>query len=105
MSTTLTTQGDRIRRARSWLGMSQVGLAQRLSEVLEEPWDDAKVSRIETGRQDVWGRELIALATILGQSMDWLTGHPDAEFNDRVNPRYVKDPLGLLTHSLPLAAA
>lgn len=85
--------------------MSQVGLAQRLSEVLEEPWDDAKVSRIETGRQDVWGRELIALATILGQSMDWLTGHPDAEFNDRVNPRFVNWPVGLLDHSIPELAA
>lgn len=100
-----TVQGRNIRRARHFLGLTQAELAYELAAILMEPWDGAKLSRIENGAQDLTSRELTALATILEQSKDWLTGEEGAQFNDRVNPRYREWGVGRLAYPQFQAAA
>lgn len=101
----LEVQGKRVRIARRFKNLTQAQLAQELVKLLGESFDDAKVSRIEKGAQDVTSRELSALSIILEQSRDWLAGEPDATFNDRVNPRYRDATVGPSSYIPSLAAA
>jgi transcriptional regulator with XRE-family HTH domain len=71
-------QGLRIRLARRMANITQPELAEKLNAELGFNFgDDVKVSRIERGTQDVSGRELAALSTVLGQPSAWLQGIED----------------------------
>jgi transcriptional regulator with XRE-family HTH domain len=75
-------QGLRIRLARRMANMTQPELAEKLNAELGFNFgDDVKVSRIERGAQDVSGRELAALSTVLGQPSAWLQGVEDEGMN------------------------
>lgn len=77
----LKRQGERIKRARKFKLLSQQDLADKLAAELGEPFDDAKLSRIENGRQDVSSRELNALSLLLEQPVTWLQGTDDDGFD------------------------
>jgi len=112
-------QGDRIERAREWVGLIQEELGDALGELLGRTYSRTAISNLEAGARPIKVDELRALAYVLNQSEDWLDVEPGATFNaaaqaNRVMPGYrdstpkVWDnhsPLGLLTHPLPLAAA
>ena len=81
-------QGQRIRRARGWLGYTQGELAEKLSAELGDDISYATISRIEAGQREVTVQEMRVLVIILQQSREWLEGD-DVPFDDRVNPRYL----------------
>lgn len=75
-------QGLRIKLARRIADMTQQELAEKLTAELGFDFgDDVKVSRIEHGRQDVTGRELVALSAVLNQPAAWLQGIDDDGMN------------------------
>jgi transcriptional regulator with XRE-family HTH domain len=63
--------GDRIKEARSELGLSQDQLSGRLAK-LGITIDRAGISKIETGIRGIYDFELKAFANILKVSTDWL---------------------------------
>jgi transcriptional regulator with XRE-family HTH domain len=82
MSEYLTNQGQRIKRARRFRLLSQAQLAEKLSAELGEDFGDHnKISRIESGRQDITSRELHAFAMVLEQPTTWLQGVDDQGFD------------------------
>jgi transcriptional regulator with XRE-family HTH domain len=78
----LRQQGERIRKAREWAGMTQDELAVRIAEDIRDGFDYNKISRIENGKQDVTGYQLKVLARHLNQSPLWILSDPAGKFND-----------------------
>jgi transcriptional regulator with XRE-family HTH domain len=75
-------QGLRIRLARRMTNMTQPELAEKMTAELGfEFGDEAKVSRIEHGKQDITGREATALSAVLNQPQAWLQGIEDDGMN------------------------
>lgn len=82
MNEYLERQGQRIRRARRFKLLSQEALAEKLTAEMGEYFgDDAKISRIEQGKQDLTSHELHALSMVLEQPTPWLQGVDDDGFN------------------------
>ena len=82
MNDYLKRQGQRIKRARRFKLLTQSQLADKLSAELGEDFGgDNKVSRIESGKQDVTSRELYALSMVLEQPTTWLQGVEDEGFS------------------------
>ena len=67
--------GERIKEARSELGLSQDQLSGRLANV-GITIDRAGISKIETSIRGIYDFELKAFAKILKASTDWLLGGP-----------------------------
>lgn len=74
----LTEQGDRIRRAREWVGLTQGGLGEDVGV------SGQSISQYEAGEVDPRGRILRLIAIATGQSIDWLQGIEDASFDPSV---------------------
>lgn len=64
--------GNRVKKARARLNITQTDLAARL-QVAGITMERDSVSRIEIGTRFVTDYELAVLAKILGVSMEWLT--------------------------------
>lgn len=94
-------QGLRIRLARRIANLSGVELAEKLTSELGFHFgDDAKISRIEHGKQDVSSRELAALSAVLNQPIPWLQGIEDEGMNApiiHVTPPWSHRPIDTLT--------
>ncbi len=101
-------QGLRIRLARRIANVTQEELAEKLTAELGFDFgDDVKVSRIERGKQDVSGRELVALSVVLNQPVLWLQGVEDEGMNAPIIhvPSWFERPIDVNVGSLiPLAA-
>lgn len=80
---TRQVQGERIRRARLWVSLTQKELASEVSWLTDTPISHNIISQIESGNRDATSREMMAIAYITGQSREWLDGL-DAAFNDAV---------------------
>ncbi len=65
--------GNRIKKARLELGLSQDQLSGRLAKQ-GITIDRAGISKIETGIRGIYDFELKSLAKILGKTSDWLLG-------------------------------
>lgn len=85
----LRKQGERIRRARRYLLLSQTDLAEKLTAELGERFNNSKLSRIEKGTQDVTGHELHALSVVLQQPVPWLQGVEDDGFDSQAKGVYL----------------
>lgn len=69
--------GNRIRQARVTQRLSQATLAARLQlkgVIIERE----AISKMESGDRFIADYELLALAQVLGVSMDWLTGQTNS---------------------------
>jgi DNA-binding XRE family transcriptional regulator len=96
----LRTQGQRIRRARRTLEMSQTALAQRVTDYTGEPISHQTIYLIEKGKRDIWQREMAALVSILHRDAAWLSGETEDEW-DRVKPGYRDRLIGPRTYPTP----
>ena len=76
-------QGDRIRRARMWVALTQKELAAEITWLTDTPISHNIISQIEQGEREVTTREMKAIEVITGQHRDWLEGH-GGEFDDSV---------------------
>ena len=76
-------QGERIKRARTWVALSQKELAAEVSWLTDTPISHNIISQIEQGNRDATTREMRAIATVTGQDRDWLEGF-DGDFDASV---------------------
>jgi transcriptional regulator with XRE-family HTH domain len=83
----LRTQGQRVRRARRTLELSQAELANRVSVHTGDLISHQTIYLIEKGKRDIWHREMTALVAILHRDASWLAGLTEDEW-DRVKPGY-----------------
>ena len=104
-------QGLRIRLARRMTNMTQLELVEKMTAELGFDFgDEAKVSRIEHGTQDISGRELAALSAVLNQPQAWLQGVDDDGMNapiihEMTPPRWSVRPIEILAYDGILKAA
>lgn len=77
-------QGERIRRARIWVALTQKELAAEISWLTDEDISHNIISQIEQGKRDVTTREMRAIAYITRQSREWLEGEESGVFDDTV---------------------
>lgn len=68
----LERQGNRIKRARDWIGYTQAELAKAVSDITKEPISRNIISQLEIGRREATGREMRAISMVTGQERDWL---------------------------------
>lgn len=105
----LHEQGERIRKARAWTGLSQKEMADEVSRLVGEGISHNTISQIEKGVVDPRGRVLWAIGRVTGQDQAWLQGDPDAHFREnkvfRENKAFRNNILGLLARPIPQAAA
>lgn len=80
---TKRVQGERIRRARMWVALTQKELANEISWLTDTPISHNIISQIEKGDRDVTTREMRAIEYVTGQHRDWLEGQ-GGEFDDSV---------------------
>lgn len=112
-------QGERIKKARVWVSLSQQELADEVSLLIDTSISNNIISQIEAGKRDVNTREMRAIAYITGQSRTWLEddggefdptittanlnlvipGYANRRWNQLLNP-----PAGRLFASLPAAS-
>jgi transcriptional regulator with XRE-family HTH domain len=64
--------GDRIRRGREQLGLTQKQLGVRLGDYLEKPWKTQAVYEAEKGQRAFRAVELVAFADIFEVGVGWL---------------------------------
>jgi transcriptional regulator with XRE-family HTH domain len=69
--------GQWITRAREEVGLTQAQLGEELGRYLGKPWPRQAVSAAEKGRRSFTAAELVALAAVLGRSVDSLLVPPD----------------------------
>lgn len=69
--------GQRITRAREETGWSQAEIGVKLGGYLGKPWPRQAVSAAEKGRRAFTAAELVALAYVLGYSVETLLSPPD----------------------------
>jgi ribosome-binding protein aMBF1 (putative translation factor) len=80
---TKRVQGERIRRARMWVALTQKELAAEISWLTDTPISHNIISQIEKGDRDVTTREMRAIEYVTGQHRDWLEDQ-GGEFDDSV---------------------
>ena len=80
---TKRVQGERVRKARTWVALSQKELAAEISWLTDEEISHNIISQIEQGKRDVTTREMRAIEHITGQHRDWLEGQ-GGDFDDSV---------------------
>lgn len=69
--------GAAIRRARKRLGLNQEEFGRRLGEVLGRPVSQSQISGWERGGREPHGSVLLAVATVLGVTLDeWVLNEP-----------------------------
>ena len=85
-----TTQGRRVRMARSGTDMNQTELARAVSDVWTRAISRDFIRRIEIGERDAEMGVLWAIAQITDQPLFWLTGIDDPSVLDSVNPGELK---------------
>lgn len=104
-------QSIRIRMAATGAGYTN---AAEFHRALADRYDDAprydRVRRIWDGgiKRELPRRLLDQIAELTGFSLPWVAGDPNVELPaslNRVNPRYVKSVVGLMTYPPLLAAA
>lgn len=98
-------RGQRIERARKWLGVTQGELAAALQQVLDRSYSRTAISNLEAGERTLAVDELRALAYLLNQSEQWLDCAPDAEFDAAAHRENLRlRVLGIATYIPTLAA-
>lgn len=76
-------QGERIRKARIWVSLTQKELAAEVSWLIDNSISHNIISQIEQGERDVTTREMRAIAYVTGQPREWLEGE-GGEFDPTV---------------------
>jgi transcriptional regulator with XRE-family HTH domain len=96
--------GDRIERAREWVGLIQDELADALEELVShKTYSRTSISNIEKGDRALQVDELRALAYVLDQSEEWLDGEEGATFNASARANLAKG--GYLQSFIPAMAS